>query len=51
MLLRNCFFKVCITHILVFQRLLGSLCLLCDLNVTNNDFEHAHYALPHYGLP
>ena len=27
------------------------LCLLYDLSVTNNDFEHACYALPHYILP
>ena len=26
------------------------LCSLCDLSVTNNDFEHAHSALPHYSL-
>ena len=28
-----------------------TVCFLCDLSVTNNDFEHACYALPHYTLP
>ena len=45
-----------ITHILVSElvRLISCetvLCSLHNLNVTNNDFEHARYALPHYTLP
>ena len=45
------------SYILIFQGLLGSLVVklhcffLRDLSVTNNGFEHARYALPHYKFP
>ena len=48
--------KTHITHTLVaelarFISCKTALCFSSDLSVTNDEFEHAHYALPHCALP